>query len=69
MVETGARYRVVACCGSWHDDEVTNSFSRIPSLLRELRKRSMDAFFSAPTSHTVLQRDRAAAPVPWSDLI
>ena len=71
MVESGARYRVMAFCGSWRDGEVANSFSRTPSLLRELRKRFMDAFFSAPTPRTVLQRDRAAAPVPvvGSDLV
>lgn len=44
MAGAGARYVVVACCGSWRDGEVTNSTSHIPKLRRELRKRFMNRF-------------------------
>ncbi len=46
MAEVGARYVVVACCGSWRDGEITNSASQIPTLRRELRKRFMNRFSS-----------------------
>lgn len=42
LAEAGARYVVVACCGSWRDGEVTNCSSHIPRLQRELRKRFMN---------------------------
>ncbi len=42
LAESGARYVVVACCGSWRDGEVTNSASHIGRLQRELRKRFMN---------------------------
>ncbi len=42
LAEAGARYVVVACCGSWRDGEVTNSATQIGRLQRELRKRFMN---------------------------
>lgn len=40
----GARYVVVAHCGSWRDGEATNSPNLIPELKRELRKRFMNRY-------------------------
>lgn len=37
----GARFVVVAYCGSWRDGEATSQASRIPQLKRELRRRFM----------------------------
>lgn len=42
LAEEGARYVVVACCGTWRDGEVTNSVTHIGRLQRELRKRFMN---------------------------
>ncbi len=42
LAEAGARYVVVACCGSWRDGEVTSSVAHIARLERELRKRFMN---------------------------
>lgn len=43
MAEGGARYVVVACCGTWwRDGEVTNDPKWIPRLQHELRKRFMN---------------------------
>jgi len=42
LAEAGARYVVVACCGTWRDGEVTNSTVHIARLQRELRKRFMN---------------------------
>jgi hypothetical protein len=43
MAEAGARYVVVACCGTWwRDGEVTNDPKWIPRLQQELRKRFMN---------------------------
>lgn len=40
--DAGARYVVVAYCGTWRDGEVTNNRARIPVIQRELRKRFMN---------------------------
>lgn len=42
LAEAGARYVVVACCGSWRDGGVTSSRDHIAVLKRELRKRFMN---------------------------
>ncbi len=44
--DMGARYVVVAHCGSWRDGEATSNPSLIPQLQRELRKRFMNRFGS-----------------------
>ncbi len=40
----GARYVVVAHCGSWRDGEATSNPNQIPELKRELRKRFMNRY-------------------------
>lgn len=42
--EAGARYVVVAWCGSWRDGEATSNPKMIPGLMRELRKRFMNRY-------------------------
>ena len=42
MAEAGARYVVVACCGTWRDGEVAGFSYQIPRVQRELRKRFMN---------------------------
>ena len=42
--EAGARYVVVAYCGSWRDGEATSSPDMIPRIKRELRKRFMNRY-------------------------
>lgn len=42
--EAGARYVVVAYCGTWRDGEATSNPKLIPKLRRELRKRFMNRF-------------------------
>jgi len=42
LAEAGARYVVIACCGSWRDGEATSSRDHIAVLKRELRKRFMN---------------------------
>lgn len=44
--EMGARYVVVAHCGSWRDGEATSNPALIPKLQRELRKRFMNRYAS-----------------------
>jgi len=41
LADAGARFVVVAYCGSWRDGEVTNDAAQIPALKRTLRKRFM----------------------------
>lgn len=48
MANAGARYVVVACCGTWRDGEVTNDPAQIPTLQRQLRKRFMNRLVAAP---------------------
>jgi hypothetical protein len=42
MADAGARFVVVAYCGTWRDGLATNSKTEIPRLQRELRKRFMN---------------------------
>jgi hypothetical protein len=55
MAEAGARYVVVAYCGTWSDGEVTNDAAQIPLLQRRLRKRYMNRFAtrSTPPCHRI----------------
>lgn len=41
LAGVGARYVIVAYCGTWRDGEVTSDASDLPALQRKLRKRFM----------------------------
>jgi hypothetical protein len=53
MAEVGARYVVVACCGTWRDGEATNDAAQIPALQRRLRKRFMNRLAAPRRSATI----------------
>lgn len=42
LAEAGARYVVVACCGTWRDGEVASSIAHVAQIQRRLRKRFMN---------------------------
>jgi hypothetical protein len=48
LAGAGARYVVVACCGTWRDGEVTGDAKMIPALQRTLRKRFMNRLRHPP---------------------
>lgn len=50
MTDAGARFVVVAYCGTWRDGMATNSKADIPRLQRELRKRFMNRLESEVTA-------------------